>query len=72
MAEYHLSRAISRFANPISLQVQSVAFSADGTLVVSGSEDGLVKIWDAATGGKVSRFEVRWRCDGGAPGVSML
>ena len=36
--------------------VCSVAFSADGKRIVSGSHDHLVKIWDAATGGKVSRL----------------
>jgi len=38
-----------------SLQVQSVAISADGTRIVSGHAwKGLVKIWNAATGDKVS------------------
>ena len=36
--------------------VFSVAFSPDGTRVVSGSADKLVKIWDAATGAEVSSF----------------
>ncbi|KAJ1488452.1 quinon protein alcohol dehydrogenase-like superfamily [Baffinella frigidus] len=44
-----------------SCEVFSVAFSSDGTRVVSGSVDGLVKIWDAATGAEVSSF-VRVRC----------
>ena len=34
--------------------VVSVAFSPDGTRVVSGSHDTLVKIWDAATGAEVT------------------
>ena len=34
--------------------VCAVAFSADGKRIVSGSHDHLVKIWDAASGGKVS------------------
>ena len=33
----------------------SVAFFPDGKRIVSGSEDKLVKIWDAATGAEVSR-----------------
>ena len=41
--------------------VYTVAFSADGTRVVSGSFDGYVKIWNAATGAEVSSF-VRVRC----------
>ena len=34
-------------------RVLSVAFSPDGTRVVSGSADELVKIWDTATGAEV-------------------
>ena len=34
-------------------QVLSVAFSPDGTRVISGSEDNLVNIWNAKTGAKV-------------------
>ncbi|KAJ1483812.1 quinon protein alcohol dehydrogenase-like superfamily [Baffinella frigidus] len=33
--------------------VCAVAFSSDGTRIVSGSSDELVKIWDAATGAEV-------------------
>jgi WD40 repeat protein len=41
--------------------VYSVAISRDGTRVVSGSEAGLVKIWDVETGAEVSSFVgVRW------------
>ena len=37
--------------------VRSVAFSKDGKRIVSGSYDGIVKIWNAATGAEVSNFE---------------
>jgi hypothetical protein len=37
--------------------VKSVAFSADGTLVVTGSQDRLAKVWEAATGRE--RFTLR-------------
>ena len=36
--------------------VFSVAFSRDGTRIVSGSFDRSVKIWDAETGAEVSSF----------------
>jgi len=36
--------------------VYCVAFSPDGTRVVSGSQDRLVKIWDTKTGDEVSSF----------------
>ena len=47
-----------------SQEVTSVAFSADGKRVVSGSWDKLVKIWNSDTGAQVCnpcRF-TRW-CD---------
>jgi len=36
-----------------SAEVRSVAFSPDGTRVVSGSDDRTVKVWDAQTGKEV-------------------
>lgn len=36
--------------------VLSVAFSPDGNRIVSGSDDTLVKIWDAETMAEVSTF----------------
>src|SRR5262245_11812940 len=35
----------------------SVAFSADGTRVLSGSDDDTIKLWDAATGALIRTFE---------------
>jgi hypothetical protein len=44
-------------------KVQSVAYSADGNWIVSGSHDKRVRIWDAATGIEVSAFiRVRGGC----------
>ena len=45
-----------------SSDVRSVAFSSDGTRIVStGSNDKLVKIWNAETGAEVSSsVGVRW------------
>ena len=37
-------------------EVNSVDWSSDGKWIVSGSNDGLVKIWNAATGALVSSF----------------
>jgi WD40 repeat protein len=49
-------------------RVRTVAFSRDGTRVVSGSEDNFVKIWDTATGAEVRSFVgVRWGWRGGIP-----
>ena len=48
--------------------VSSVAFSSDGKLVVSGSYDRLVKIWDSGTGTEVSSV-VRARCGVGVMAV---
>ena len=36
--------------------VVSLAFSLDGTLLVSGSEDDTIKLWDIQTGGVVRTF----------------
>ena len=36
--------------------VRSLAFSNDGTLLVSGSDDKTVKLWDVQTGGVVKTF----------------
>ena len=35
---------------------QSLAFSSDGTLLVSGSHDNTIKLWDFQTGGVVKTF----------------
>jgi len=36
--------------------VRVVAYSLDGTLIASGSDDGTVKIWNAATGLQVDEY----------------
>jgi len=42
--------------------VISVAFSPDGTRVISGSDDKLVKIWDTETGAEVCSHGVFALC----------
>jgi len=37
-------------------QVNSVAFSPDGTLLVSGGNDRTVQLWDVQTGGVIKKF----------------
>ena len=39
-----------------SRDVQSVAFSSNGERIISGSDDGFVKLWDAVTGAEVRSF----------------
>jgi WD40 repeat protein len=50
-----LSLAMERDTNNIQ-EVNSVAFSHDDTHVVSGSEDGSVRIWDASTEKEVQKL----------------
>ena len=42
---------------PHSAPIYSVAFSADGSRVLTGSQDSMIKMWDAATGALVRTFE---------------
>src|SRR2546421_6944222 len=45
-----------------SRSVRSVAFSHDGTRVVSGSDDETVKIWDASSGACLKTLEAHSTC----------
>ena len=36
--------------------MRCVVFSSDGTSLVSGSDDAIVKLWDIQTGGVVKTF----------------
>ncbi len=38
---------LSEKTNAHSSYVMSVAFSPDGTKIVSGSDDGTIKVWDS-------------------------
>ena len=42
--------------------VNSIAFSSDGTLLVSGSHDTTVKLWDMQTGGVIKTFHGHTAC----------
>ena len=44
-------------ADDVSSAVNSVAFSPDGSHILSGGDDTTIELWDAATGGLVRRFE---------------
>ncbi len=38
------------------ISVPSVAFSPDGKYVVSGSDDGTARVWEAASGKEIARM----------------
>jgi len=42
--------------------VGSLAFSSDGTLLVSGSDDKTIKLWDIQTGGVINTFHGHNNC----------
>ena len=43
-----------------TLWVKSVAFSADGNQIVSGSGDWFVQVWDAKTGEQLRKLQPTW------------
>jgi WD40 repeat protein len=42
-------------------EVSAVAFAPDGKLLATASKDGTARLWDAASGKEVARFEARGR-----------
>jgi WD40 repeat protein len=44
--ELGLLQLLSEKTNEHSSEITSVAFSPDGTKIISGSNDGTIKVWD--------------------------
>ena len=49
-----------------SLDIDSITFSPDSKHVASGSESGIIRVWDTATGRNVSTFNVNGSASGSA------
>ncbi|CAK3818270.1 F-box and wd40 domain [Lecanosticta acicola] len=42
--------------------VNALAFSPDGTLIASGSDDGTMRLWNISTGEELHKYEIRSEC----------
>jgi WD40 repeat protein len=49
-----------------SLDIDTLTFSPDSKRVACGSENGIIRVWDVATGRNVSAFNVNGSASGGA------
>lgn len=67
LAHGHVGMASHELADLLARKVCSVSFSPDGRRIVSGSEDGTVRVWDARSG---SELFVLKRHFGGVSSVS--
>jgi len=50
-----------------SMDIDTITFSPDSKRVACGSESGIIRVWDVATGQNVSAFNVNGSAPGGAP-----
>ena len=69
-----LINCVAEKTNAHSGIIQSVAFSPDGTKIVSGSNDGTIKVWDSGAPRAQNRpslaktnacwlaWQTSWRC----------
>ena len=64
--KYHAVFRLSFEASVSTLPVHSdpvtaVSFNRDGTCLVSASHDGLIRIWDVATGTMINQIFAAWQ-----------
>lgn len=50
-----------------SMDIDTITFSPNSKRVACGSESGIIRVWDVATGQNVSAFNVNGSAPGGAP-----
>ena len=56
----HNNRTDCKNGRYCHIAIASLAFSADGSRLVSGGNDSVTKIWNAETGALVSTFPLKW------------
>jgi WD40 repeat protein len=54
LTRFRESEAVVRTLSGHTLSMRAVAYSPDGTRIVSGSSDGTLKLWDAGTGAELA------------------
>jgi WD40 repeat protein len=61
---YNIGNSINGLSPP--LDIDSITFSTDSKRIACGSESGIVRVWDVATGRNVSTFNVNGSASGSA------
>lgn len=61
---YNIGNSLNGMSTP--LDIDSVTFSPDSKRIACGSESGIVRVWDVATGRNVSTFNVNGSASGSA------